>query len=228
LWLAAAAAALVVLAVGGTFVYFHVISGPTPAPLRLKPAASRAPSASGTASPGAASLAGTWDAGGGSVVGYRVQEVLFGQNHTAVGRSGAITGHLTISGTSVTAATFTVQMATITSDSSERDAQFRGRIMDTSAYPTSTLTLTRPIALAPVPAAGAVRAYTASADLTLHGQTRAVTFPLSAERTAAGIEVSGSIPIVFANWGIPNPSFTGFVTTQNHGVLEFLLKLARS
>jgi hypothetical protein len=55
-----------------------------------------------------------------------------------------------------------------------------------------------------------------------------VTFPLSAERTAGQIEVSGSIPILFANWDIPNPSFTGFVTTQNHGVLEFLLKLARA
>lgn len=224
LWLAGAAAALVVLAVGGTFVYFHFISGPAPAPLRIKPADSQAP----PASPGAASLAGTWNAGAGSVVGYRVQEVLFGQNHTAVGRTGAITGHITISGTTVTAARFTVRMAAITSDSSERDAQFRGRIMDTSAYPTATLTLTRPIALAPVPAAGAVRAYTASANLTLHGQTRAVTFPLSAERTTAGIEVSGSIPVVFANWDIPNPSFTGFVTTQNHGVLEFLLKLGPS
>jgi hypothetical protein len=53
-------------------------------------------------------------------------------------------------------------------------------------------------------------------------------FPLSAERTRSGIEVSGSIPIVFADWDIPNPSFTGFVTTQNHGVLEFLVKLAKS
>ncbi len=24
-------------------------------------------------------------------------------------------------------------------------------------------------------------------------------------------------------WGIPNPSFTGFVTTQNHGTMELLL-----
>jgi hypothetical protein len=55
-----------------------------------------------------------------------------------------------------------------------------------------------------------------------------VTFPLSAERTPSEIEVSGSIPILFSNWDIPNPSFTGFVTTQNHGVLEFLLKFARS
>jgi polyisoprenoid-binding protein YceI len=234
LWLVGAAAAVVVLAVGGTFLYIHVISGPTPAPLGLKQAGSGTGSA--TAGPGSAtagdsaatSVAGTWRIATGSVVGYRVKEVLFGQNHVAVGRTSAITGHITISGTAVTAGTFTVPMATITSDQSQRDAQFRGRIMDTSAYPTSTLTLARPVTLAPVPAPGTVRTYAVTADLTLHGHTRAVTFPLSAERTSGEIEVSGSIPILFADWNIPNPSFTGFVTTQNHGTLEFLLKLARS
>jgi hypothetical protein len=34
--------------------------------------------------------------------------------------------------------------------------------------------------------------------------------------------------VLFGQNHVPNPSFTGFVTTQNHGVLEFLLKLARS
>ena len=129
----------------------------------------------------------------------------------------------------MTAADFTVQMATIKSDESQRDVQFRGRIMDTSTYPTGTLTLTKPIALGALPAVGVVRTYRATADLTLHGQTRPVTFPLSAERTSGGIEVSGSIPVaVLATGTSRNPSFTGFVTTQNHGVLEFLLKLARS
>jgi len=221
----------VILAVGGTFVYFHFISGPTPAPLSLRSAgATGTPGASATPNAAAASssMAGTWNAGSGSVVGYRVKEILFGQNHVAVGRTSAVTGHITISGSTVTAGAFTVRMATIKSDESERDAQFRGRIMDTSAYPAGTLTLTRPIALAPLPALGDIKSYTAAADLTLRGHTRPVTFPLTAERTAQGIEVSGSIPILFANWDIPNPSFTGFVTTQNHGVLEFLLKLGRS
>jgi len=216
-----------VLAVGGTFLYIHVISGPAPAPLSLKP--SSGPSSTAPAGESAAtSVGGTWKITSGSVVGYRVKEVLFGQHTTAVGRTSAITGHVTISGTTVTAADFTVQMATIKSNESERDVQFRGRIMDTSAYPTGTLTLTKPIPLGALPAAGVVKTYTATAKLTLHGQTRPVTFPLSAEDTSGGIEVSGSIPVLFSRWDIPNPSFTGFVTTQNHGVLEFLVKLARS
>jgi polyisoprenoid-binding protein YceI len=235
-WLAGAAAAVVVAVVGGTFVYIHFISGTAPAPLSLHAAASPAAtpaaasaSASAGGSPAAAApVAGTWAVRAGSAVGYRVQEVLFGQNNIAVGRTSTVTGSITIKGTSVTAGRFTAQMATIKSDESQRDAQFRGRIMDTAAYPTGTLALTHPIRLAPLPAAGVVRTYSARGNLTLHGHTRPVTFRLSAERTAAGIEVSGSVPVLFANWDIPNPGFGSAITTQNHGELEFLLKLGRS
>jgi polyisoprenoid-binding protein YceI len=225
-WLAGAVVVVAAAAVGGTFLYIHVISGPAPAPLTLKPAKSSSPAPGGLSAP--ASVTGSWAIAPGSVVGYRVQEVLVGQSQVAVGRTSAISGHVAITGTAVTAASFTVPMATITSNESQRDVQFRGRIMDTAAYPTGTLVLTRPIALAPLPATDVVRTYSASANLTLHGVTRPVTFPLSAELTGNEIEVSGSIPILFADWDIPNPSFTGFVTTQNHGELEFLLKLARS
>jgi polyisoprenoid-binding protein YceI len=114
-------------------------------------------------------------------------------------------------------------MATIHTDSAQRDAQFDGRIMDVATYPTGTFKLTKPISLAPVLAVGTIRTYRATGDLTLHGHSVPVTFPLKAERTASGIDVQGSIPVLFSKWDIPNPSFTGFVTTQNHGVMEFLL-----
>lgn len=157
-----------------------------------------------------------------------MQEVLFGQQHAAVGRTRHVSGHLTIAGTEVTASGFTVAMDTIKSDASERDAQFNGRIMDTSSYPAGTFRLTSPISLTPLPATGAVRAYTAHGTLTLHGHSRAVTFTLTAKRAASAIEVSGSIPVTFANWGIPNPGFASVVTTQNHGLLEFLLMLHKA
>ncbi|MBV9093922.1 MAG: YceI family protein [Streptosporangiaceae bacterium] len=154
--------------------------------------------------------------------------MLLGQSATAVGRSTSVSGRLVITGTTVTAATFSVPMATIHSDKSQRDAQFDGRIMDVARYPTGTFTLTAPIDLAPLAAAGAIREYTAHGDLTLHGTTRAVTFPLTAERKGAHIEVAGHIRVVFAGWNIANPSFAGFVTTQNYGQLEFLLVFSRS
>jgi polyisoprenoid-binding protein YceI len=228
-WLIGGLAVIVIAAVGGPFVFIHFIEGSTPAPFKLRPSASASTGGQQAAtSADAGSLAGTWIIRSGSQAGYRVQEVLFGQQHTAVGRTSQVTGHLTITGTSVTAATFSVPMSTVHSDASQRDAQFDGRIMDTATYPTGTFTLTSPISLDPVPATGQVKNYTAHGNLTLRGATRPVTFTLSAERTASGIEVSGSIPVLFATWNIPNPSFAGVVTTQNHGLLEFLLTLRKS
>jgi len=225
-WLASAAVAVAVLAVGGAFIYIHFISGPAPAPLGLTSGGSPGPTPVTQTQPaaGTGSLAGDWRIAAGSVVGYRVNEVLAGQQNVAVGRTQDISGSMTIVGTTVRAAQFTVPMATIRSDESQRDAQFNGRIMDTSSFPTATLKLTAPIVLAPLPGDGVIKSYRAAGDLTLHGQTRPVSFGLQAERTGSGIEVSGSIPVVFANWDITNPSFPPFVTTQNHGELEFLVK----
>jgi polyisoprenoid-binding protein YceI len=219
-WLIGGIVAVAALAVAGPFVYIHFFNGSTPAALTLSP--------SGGAAAASGPVAGTWTVGKGSVVGYRVNEVLLGQNTTAVGRSTSVTGHLTIAGTTVTAAGFSVPMDTIRSDKSQRDESFDGRIMNVARYPTGTFTLTSPVDLAPVPAAGTVKTYTAHGKLTLHGTTRAVTVTLSAERTAAGIRVAGQIPVLFSDYDIPNPSFAGFVTTQDHGLLEFLLNFTRS
>jgi polyisoprenoid-binding protein YceI len=231
-WLLGGAVALAVLVAGGTWLYIHVIEGPAPAQLSLRSGSSA--SASPTAAPSAAAaaaasdVAGPWRVASGSIVGYRVQEVLAGQNNTAVGRTSDISGSMTVSGTTVSAASFTVQMATVHSDQSERDAQFDGRIMDTASYPTGKLTLSGPINLGAVASDGVIRSYQVTASLTLHGHTKTVAFALQAERTGTGIEVSGSIPIVFADYGIANPSFGGFVTTQDHGLLEYLVKFSRS
>ena len=230
-WLLLTFAVLVVLAVAGPFVYIHFFNGSTPANLSLSPSGTPAATAGATApasAPAAGPVAGTWTVGSGSTVEYRVNEVLLGQNATAVGRTNSVAGHLTITGTAVIAAAFSVPMDTIHSDKSQRDAQFDGRIMDVAEYPTGTFTLTSPIDLAPLPASGVIRHYTAHGQLTLHGTTRAVSFTLTAELKGGHIEVAGDIPVLFADYNIANPSFAGFVTTQDHGLLEFLLIFSRS
>jgi polyisoprenoid-binding protein YceI len=241
-WLIGAIVVLVVLGVGGPFVYIHFFNGSTPAALSLPTASSSASSsASGTTPAGtatastaaSASLAGTYSVGSGSVVGYRVNEVLLGQSTTAVGRTSSVTGHLTIVGTTATGAAFSVPMATVHSDKSQRDAQFDGRIMDVAQYPTGIFTLTSPIDLAPLPATGVIKSYTATGKLTLHGATRTVTFTLTAERSTAKdggaqIEVVGHIPVLFSDYNVQNPSVGGFVTTQDNGLLEFLLVFSKA
>jgi polyisoprenoid-binding protein YceI len=234
-WLIGTIVVLAVLAVAGPFIYIHFFNGSAPAALALPTGTASASGSSttpasgggGTAGNGtvtaSGSVGGAYTIGSGSVVGYRVNENLLGQNTTAVGRTSTVSGHMTINGTTVTAATFSVPMATVHSDKSQRDAQFDGRIMDVAQYPTGTFALTSPIDLAPLPAGGVIKSYTAHGNLTLHGTTRPVTFTLTAERKGTQIDAVGHIRVLFSDWNIQNPSLGGFVTTQNYGQLEFLL-----
>jgi polyisoprenoid-binding protein YceI len=228
-WFIAGVIVVVVLAVGGPYVFIHFIEGPAPAKLVLPKGQG---AADGSSKAGAAvdltELDGTWNVGAGSVAGYRVQEVLIGQNSTAVGRTGEIWGAVTLADKSVTKATFTVNMASVVSDQSERNAQFDGRIMDVSTYPTAKLVLSGPISLASGLVTGGSKQYTATGTLTMHGVTKSVTFPVSVEVTSgSAVYVLADVPIVFANWDISNPSVGGFVTTKSAGTLEVLLHLVR-
>ncbi len=176
------------------------------------------------ASTAAGTTAGTseWAATGSSQVGYRVEEVLFGVNTTAVGRTDQVQGALTIDGTQVTAVDFTVDVASIQSDESRRDSQFRGRVMSADQFPTATFVLTRPIELGVTPTDGAEVTAQATGDLTLRGVTNSVTFDVTAKQENGLIGMQGSIPVVFNDYGIANPS-NGGVQTEDNGLVEFVL-----
>ena len=251
-WFVGGAVLVVIIGlVAGPFIYIHFIQA-DPAPKLTfenadKAAATTAPttaasgaaassadtattaagsSASSAAAPSGSGIDGTWAATSASQLGYRVKEVLFGQSTDAVGRTNDVQGQLTINGTTVNAASFTVQVDTIKSDESRRDSQFNGRIMNTSQFPTATFKLTQPIDFGSVPADKVEIKANATGELTLHGVTKSVTFPVTARRNGANLEVSGSIPVVFADYNIPNPS-NGPVTTEDNGVIEFLLVFAQ-
>lgn len=242
--LVAVLAALVVLVIGGSFIYAKVINKAdaefdqndvldrltgstttTNAASTGTAADTTTPGTTGTPDTTVAPLPGTdgtWTVAADSEVGYRVDESINGFDTTANGRTKAITGSLTISGSQVTEGSWTVDMTTFKSDESRRDGQFNGRIMDVDNFPTSTFVLTAPIQFGSVPADGETITATATGDLTLRGTTKSVTFDLQATYKNGRIGVLGQIPIVFADYGIPNPSFAS-VTTEDNGLLEFVL-----
>ena len=154
-------------------------------------------------------------------------EVLLGQNARAVGRTKKIWGSPTLEGTTVTAGTFNVNMASVVSDQSQRNARFDGPIMDVSQFPTATLTLTAPIALADSSLGRHDWRYQATGSLSMHGVTKSWTFSVSAERQNEEIDVLADFTIPFAPWNIANPSIGDFVTTADQGTLEVLLHLTQ-
>ena len=171
---------------------------------------------------GADGVTGTWAPAADSELCYRVKESINFVDTEGVGCSNAITGSLVIDGTVVTSADFTVDMTTFSSDESRRDGQFNGRIMEVSQFPTGTFVLTEPLDFGAIPADGETITVTATGELTLHGVTNTVTFELSAAFGNGRIGVFGNIPVTFADYDIENPSF-GTITTEDHGLLEFVL-----
>ena len=213
------AVALAVLGLAAVFIYAEIEDDNAPEELSLDDR-----DASGSTVPEPATLDGTWSVGEGSQVGYRVVEDFIGglANAEAVGRTSEVAGTMQISGTTVTASEFVAQMASMKSDRAQRDGQFQGRIMDVASHPTATFELTEPIQLDAIPEEGVEVTVPATGDLTLRGTTRPVAVDLRARRDGGEIAVNGSIPVVFADYGIPNPS-NAFVSTRDNGQLELLL-----
>ncbi|MBT1636100.1 MULTISPECIES: YceI family protein [Clavibacter] len=167
-------------------------------------------------------LSGDWKIGTGSTAGYRVAEVLNGTDVTVVGKTEDVSGTITVDGSTLKDATVKVDVGTIATDQAPRDDYFRGTAMEVSKYPDATFTLTQPVDAA-VPASGQVATVQATGELTMHGVTQSVTVPLQAALSGDGVQVSGSIPVTFSDYGVEAPSL-GFVSVQDKGTVEFLVK----
>lgn len=235
-WLIAIPVVVVLAVVVGPWVYINLIRDDPPERLSFddvttttaepdSDADSTTTTAGGDA-PEPEGVEGTWTVTEGSQAGYRVKEILFGQDAEAVGRTTEVSGTMEISGTQVVSAEITVDMASVRSDESMRDGQFRGRIMDTSTHPTATFSLTSPISLDPVPADGEEVTYSVTGDLTLRGVTREVTFDLTARLNGGNVEATGSIEVSFDDFEIPDAS-GGPASVGRTGELELLLVFTR-
>ena len=244
--------AVLLLAVGGAALAWTLfLRGDDVAPLALPTTAPAASAAAGgaTTAPGAsaavslapgsagavgaASLPGSWTIAQGSVVGYRVRERLasLSADSDAVGRTNSITGAATIAAAggamSLTDASFTVDMTSLSSDRPMRDNRLRRDGIETDVYPTSTFKLTQPVALPATAASGTPFDVTLHGDLTLHGVTKTVDIPAKAQLNGGQIQVVGSLSFPFSDYQINAPNIGGFVAVQDQGTLEFQVNLAK-
>ena len=219
----AALIVLALLAVAGPWVYINLIKEDAPDALTLQPAVT---TTAGEVQQPTNATDGEWAVVADSVVGYRVKEILFGQDTEGVGRTSAVTGSLVIANNEVTSAEFSVDMTSLKSDSSRRDRQVNDRILDTTTYPTATFALNEPIALTPEALAGSDLTVNTTGTLTLRGVTKTIPVALTARLVDNVIEVNGTIKIVFAEWQIPDPSISAIVV-EDRGLLEFLIRFSR-
>jgi len=167
---------------------------------------------------------GTWTVTTGSTAGYRVHEVLNGADVAVAGTTDKVTGQVVITGGDLASATVDVDVASIATDKAQRDSYFRDNVMHVDQNPTATFAVDQP---ADVPElSGTPVTVPVTGALTLAGKTRQVTTDLSVVRTGTGVDLSGSIPVTFGDYGIKAPNL-GFVKVDDQGAVEFLLHLTQ-
>jgi polyisoprenoid-binding protein YceI len=213
-WMTGGAVGLVAAAaIGGPLVYAALEDDAPPAPTVQ-------------AQPSDAALVsdtdGTWTVAPGSSAGYRVHEVLNGADVTVAGTTDQVSGSAVIAGGDLADADVTVDVASVRTDSGQRDSYFRGNVMDVDAHPTATFSVTRPADLPEL--TGTPVTVPVTGELTLAGVTQQVQTEVSVVRTAAGVDVSGSVPVTFGDYGIDAPNL-GFVRVDDQGAVEFFLHL---
>jgi polyisoprenoid-binding protein YceI len=233
-WLLAFFALAAVAYVAIPWLYIHVFSEPAPPPLSFeqldKDRAATASSASTTnetsiagAPVANAALDGVWTVTTPSSAGYRVEERIAGQPKTAVGRTSTVDGSFTITNGQVSAAEVNVDLASMVSDESRRDEQFRGRIMATDEFPVATFTLTESFSL---PSEKGIEDAKVQGTLSLRGIEKPTTFTVAGKLEGDLVTIVASTDIRFADYEIPNPSI-GPVSTDDRGTIEVALTAKR-
>ena len=163
----------------------------------------------------------------GSFVGFRIDEELAGVGATeAVGRTGDVSGGITIEGTTVTAGSFDVDLTTITTNESRRDDRVQSALA-TDQFPTATFELTGPIELGAGAADGETVTATAVGDLTIKGTTQSIEMPIEAKLVEGTVVLVGSTEITFADFGVEVPSAPIVLSVADVGTLELQLLLVR-
>lgn len=183
----------------------------------------------------AADIEGTWNvdisvgdftvdgATTASFVGFRVEEILSSiGSTTAVGRTPAVTGSVTIDGTTLTAADLT----SIVSDESRREDAIQDAL-NTSSTAEATFVLIDPVDLGEGAADGEAISVDANGDLSINGVTNQVEIELEAQLVDGKILVTGTTDIAFAVFDVTAPTSPMALSVEDSGIVEIQLWLSR-
>jgi polyisoprenoid-binding protein YceI len=231
-WLVLGLVVVVGLGVGAYFLFLE--SDPEPrAEIKLTPIVTTTTVAGDTAPASGSGADGTWTVKPGNsqnFVGYRVTEKLFANisETEATGRTDNVTATMTIDGTTVSDVTVTADLRDLKSDNNFRDGRIRSEGLESDQFPEAKFVLTEPITLTAAPVAGETVTAEAKGKFTLHGVTKDVTISLEGRWDGKQIQVVGSLPIAFDDYGVSAPSAPAVASVDNHGEMELQLFFDKS
>jgi polyisoprenoid-binding protein YceI len=230
-WLVLGVVVVVGLAFAGW--YFFLKTDPEPrAAIKQTPIVTTT-TVAGQDTAAASALDGTWTVKPGNTqnfVGYRVTEKLVANisESEATGRTDNVTASMKIDGTTISDVTVTADLRDLQSDNSFRDGRIRSEGLESDEFPEAKFVLSEPITLAAVPAAGETVNAVAKGKFTLHGVTKDVTIGLEGRYDGKQVQVVGSMPIAFDDYGVSAPSAPAVASVDDNGEMELQLFFDRS
>jgi polyisoprenoid-binding protein YceI len=160
----------------------------------------------------------------GSEARYRSQEVLAGRGaNEAVGMTSDVSGMIQVEADGTIASgqsRVTVDMRTLTSDSTMRDNYIKRSTLQVDEFPTADFVVTSAPGLpVPLPTSGSA-SFELVGDLTVHGVTRPATW--QATVTFAGPEVTGTATttVLMTDFGMTPPRVGSVVSIEDSVQLE--------
>ena len=163
----------------------------------------------------------------GSFAGFRVNEVVsYIDERTAVGRTGDVSGTITIADDTLTKADVTVMMHTLGSNIRFRDRAMH-QALNTSEFPEATFELREPVPLPTRTSDDDVLTVQATGQLYIAGRRKEAEFELKARLVDDVIVVTGSSEVLFIDYDIKAPTAPVVVSVEDRGTIELQLLFTR-
>jgi polyisoprenoid-binding protein YceI len=160
--------------------------------------------------------------------GYRFNEQLSKIGAvTAVGRTPAVTGTMTVDSGKVTDVALNVDLTKLKSDKAYRDKALHHRGLESDKYPMATFKLTDPVAI-PAPGSSGQVTTTVDGTLTAHGVTKDIKVAVDARMTNGRIAVVGRAPVQMSAFNIKPPTGYAVLSIKDQGMFEFQIFFAKS
>ncbi len=169
-----------------------------------------------------------------SEVSYAVDETFLNENNrlnTAIGKTQQITGELTIDLANPAASPsgeFTVDISTLTTDSSRRDNAIRGRWLESSRFPTAKFTLTQVSDFPANPQEGQQIQFKLAGDLLIRDTTKPITWDVTAVLNGGQLTGTATTFLMMADWGVSPPNIGGMLIVKDGVTLTMNFTLVKN
>jgi polyisoprenoid-binding protein YceI len=156
-----------------------------------------------------------------SEVSYSVEETFLNENNrlnTAIGKTSQITGQLSLdlaNPADSASGDFTVDISTLTTDSSRRDNAIRRQWLESSRYPQAKFTINQITDFPANPQEGQAVQFKLAGDLSIRETTKPITWDVTA--TLNGDQLTGTATtfLMMADWGVTPPDIAGILKVKD-------------